>query len=237
MVADDKSGGAVLVSASLARDRAGRGAPARRPSARNRLGGWYGRVPDDPSMLVAADSRDVARNAARTDSDYAAASSAPMPSCLTCRPRPVASGAGDLDRAEIGAAGSSTCYTAAAARALRTDWQPGGTAPVAGLLPQHGNHVPALTALDSQSTRRPRRAHRCSCRPADPAALAIYRRRPPFAERRQSNMRPCRNTVIQIVQLAHGRWLPGEPVQRTAIPLLPQRYRARVEPFDRQGRR
>ncbi len=59
------------------------------------------------------------------------------------------------------------------------------------------------------------------CRPADLAAPA-YPGSPRTADqRRQSNMRPCRNT--------HTNWLmqqvaPGNQ-QHCAIPLLPQRYR------------
>jgi type VII secretion protein EccE len=44
-------------------------------------------------------------------------------------------------------------YTVAAACAFRTETQPGG-APLAGLIPEHGNELPALLALDLLATQR-----------------------------------------------------------------------------------
>jgi type VII secretion protein EccE len=51
-------------------------------------------------------------------------------------------------------AGEPTHYTVAAACALRTERQPGSAAPPAGLIPQRGSHLRALTALSPSSTRR-----------------------------------------------------------------------------------
>jgi hypothetical protein len=42
----------------------------------------------------------------------------------------------------------------AVACAFQTETGPDGKAPVDGLTPQRGNHLPALTALDLLSTRR-----------------------------------------------------------------------------------
>jgi type VII secretion protein EccE len=53
---------------------------------------------------------------------------------------------------EIG--GEPSRYTVAAACAFRTEEQPGAAAPLSGLIPQRGNHGPALMALDPLSTRR-----------------------------------------------------------------------------------
>ena len=53
---------------------------------------------------------------------------------------------------EIG--GEPRRYTVAAACAFRTEEQPGAAAPLPGLIPQRGNHGPALMALDPLSTRR-----------------------------------------------------------------------------------
>jgi type VII secretion protein EccE len=51
-------------------------------------------------------------------------------------------------------AGEPAHYTVAAACALRTERQPGSAAPLAGLIPQRGNHLRALTALSPLSTQR-----------------------------------------------------------------------------------
>jgi hypothetical protein len=51
-------------------------------------------------------------------------------------------------------AGEPTRYTVAAACAFRTEAQPGGAAPLAGLTPERGNQLPALMALDLLSTQR-----------------------------------------------------------------------------------
>jgi type VII secretion protein EccE len=51
-------------------------------------------------------------------------------------------------------AGDGTRNTVAAACAFLTDALPSGEAPVAGLTPQRGNHLAALTALDLASTQR-----------------------------------------------------------------------------------
>ncbi|OBF11039.1 type VII secretion protein EccE [Mycobacterium sp. ACS4054] len=51
-------------------------------------------------------------------------------------------------------AGDGTHITVAAACAFLTDTAPERTAPLPGLTPQHGNHRPALSALDLLSTRR-----------------------------------------------------------------------------------
>lgn len=132
---------------------------ARRLADHLREIGWEAgtAAPDEIPALVAADSRETWRGMRHTDSDYVAAyrvsADAELPDTLPAiRSRPAQETWIALEIAY--AAGSSTRYTVAAACALRTDWRPGGTAPVAGLLPQHGNHVPALTALDPRSTRR-----------------------------------------------------------------------------------
>ncbi|OBA83836.1 type VII secretion protein EccE [Mycobacterium sp. 1164966.3] len=51
-------------------------------------------------------------------------------------------------------AGEPTNYTVAAACAFRTERQPGSAPPLAGLVPQRGNQLPALTTLNPLSTRR-----------------------------------------------------------------------------------
>jgi type VII secretion protein EccE len=55
---------------------------------------------------------------------------------------------------EIADAGSGNHNTIAAACAFLTDIRQRGAAPLAGLTPQHGNHRPALAALDLLSTHR-----------------------------------------------------------------------------------
>ncbi|MEQ6323670.1 type VII secretion system ESX-3 subunit EccE3 [Mycobacterium canetti] len=132
---------------------------ARRLADHLREIGWEAgtAAPDEIPALVAADSRETWRGMRHTDSDYVAAyrvsADDELPDTLPAiRSRPAQETWTALEIAY--AAGSSTRYTVAAACALRTDSRPGGTAPVAGLIPQHGNHVPALTALDPRSTRR-----------------------------------------------------------------------------------
>jgi type VII secretion protein EccE len=51
-------------------------------------------------------------------------------------------------------AGSGAQETVAVACAFLTDAQPTGAAPLAGLIRQGGNHIPALSAMDLLSTRR-----------------------------------------------------------------------------------
>jgi type VII secretion protein EccE len=51
-------------------------------------------------------------------------------------------------------AGEPTDYTVAAACAFRTERQPGSAAPLAGLVPQRGSQLRALTTLNPLSTRR-----------------------------------------------------------------------------------
>ncbi|WP_406817443.1 type VII secretion protein EccE [Mycobacterium sp. M23085] len=51
-------------------------------------------------------------------------------------------------------AGEKSHPTVAVACAFQTETAPDGKAPVDGLTPQRGNHLPALTALDLLSTRR-----------------------------------------------------------------------------------
>ncbi len=203
VVADDNLAALQARSARIpCRDRAGRGAPARRPSARNRLGGWYGRTRRDPSVGGCGFSRDVARNAAHRLGLRCGISG--QRQCRVARyvaRDPVASGAGDLDRA-----GDRICRRVInplhGGRCLRIADRLAAWRHRTGGRPAPATRKPRASPDSLGSAIHPptRRAHRCSCRPADPAALAYsYRRRPPGTadQRRQSNMRPCRNTVIR----------------------------------------
>lgn len=149
-----------------------------------------------------ADAEDVARNAAHRLGLRCGISG--QRRCRVARyvaRDPVASGAGDLDRA-----GDRICRRVInplhGGRCLRIADRLAAWRHRTGGRPAPATRKPRASPDSLGSAIHPptRRAHRCSCRPADPAALAYsYRRRPPGTadQRRQSNMRPCRNTVIR----------------------------------------
>lgn len=129
---------------------------ARRLADHLRELGWEANTvsPDDVPRLLTANARETWRAVQRGGSDYLAAYRIDIddrlpetleairahPSGQTCTALEIAS-----NRAGI---------TVAAACAFQTDTAPDGSAPLAGLEPQRGNHRPALTALDLLSTRR-----------------------------------------------------------------------------------
>ncbi|WP_242670375.1 type VII secretion protein EccE [Mycobacterium decipiens] len=132
---------------------------ARRLADHLREAGWEANTagPDDIPQLVAPDSRETWRGVCQAESDYVAAyrfsADATLSETLSAIwSHPARETWTALEIA--GAAGFQTRYTVAAACAFRTDSQPAGAAPVAGLTPQRGNQRPALTALDPRSTRR-----------------------------------------------------------------------------------
>ncbi len=129
---------------------------ARRLADHLRETGWeVGSVgPDDVPRLLPPDTRQMWRGVQRGASDYLAAYQVRIDDALpetldairnhpareTCSALEIA---GDLGRTTI-----------AAACAFRTETPPAAGAPLAGLIPQRGNHGPALSALNLLSTQR-----------------------------------------------------------------------------------
>jgi type VII secretion protein EccE len=112
---------------------------------------------EDIPQLLAPDSRETWREVRQSDSDYVVAYrvnvDAALPETLDAiRSQPARETWTALEIADP--TGSGTYYTVAATCAFRTDTQPGGAAPLAGLTPQRGSQRPALMALDPSSTQR-----------------------------------------------------------------------------------
>lgn len=118
--------------------------------------GWEATTvaPDDVPRLLGSDAREKWRGVQRGDSDYIAAYQVPVDEALpqtldTIRSQPARETCTALE-----IAGDGTQLRIAAACAFLTDTPPQRTAPVAGLIAQQGNHLPALLAMDLLSTRR-----------------------------------------------------------------------------------
>jgi type VII secretion protein EccE len=129
---------------------------ARRLADELREIGWEaGTVgPDDVPRLLARDARETWLGVQRSASDYFAAYQVRVTDALpetldALRSHPVREACTVLE-----IAGDGTRNTVAAACAFLTDARPSAEAPLAGLIPQHGNHRAALTALDLLSTQR-----------------------------------------------------------------------------------
>ncbi len=111
-------------------------------------------VPDDVPRLLTSNPRERWSAVQRGASDYLAAYQvqvgAELPETLeSIRAYPARETCMALE-----VAGDGTHNTVAAACAFLTDTPPERTVPLAGLIPQRGNHRPALEALDLLSTRR-----------------------------------------------------------------------------------
>jgi type VII secretion protein EccE len=130
---------------------------ARRLADHLREIGWEANTvgPDDVPRLVTPKVQETWRALQRGDSDYVAAYQvnvdAALPDTLEAiRSQPARETCTALEIAR----GSRHGYTIAVACAFLTDAPPKGAAPLAGLTPQRGNQLPALTALDLLSTQR-----------------------------------------------------------------------------------
>ncbi len=129
---------------------------ARRLADHLRELGWEvtGVAPDDVPRLLTSNARERWSAVQRGASDYLAAYQIRVDGALAetleaIRAYPVRETCTALE-----IAGDGTRNTVAAACAFLTDTPPERSAPLAGLTPQHGNHRPALAALDLLSTRR-----------------------------------------------------------------------------------
>ncbi|OBA76424.1 type VII secretion protein EccE [Mycobacterium sp. 1554424.7] len=129
---------------------------ARRLADHLREIGWEAAVvaPDDAPRLLEPNARETWRGVQRGASDYVAAYRVRvddgLPEILEAiRTHPARETCTALE-----IAGDGTHPTIAAACAFRTDTPPAAAAPLPGLIPQRGNHLPALAALDLLSTQR-----------------------------------------------------------------------------------
>lgn len=118
--------------------------------------GWDAAVvtPDDVPRLLGPDAREGWRGVQRGASDYIAAYQIPVSESLPQTLDAIRSHAAREICTALEIAGDAAHPTVAAACAFLTDMPPGRTPPVTGLLPQRGNHRPALLALDLSSTHR-----------------------------------------------------------------------------------
>jgi len=129
---------------------------ARRLADHLREIGWDASVvaPDDVPRLVPSNARETWRGLRRGASDYVAAYRVCVDNALPeTLDGILAHSAGETCTA-LEIAGDRTGRTIAAACAFLTDSPPEPAAPVAGLVPQRGNHGPALAVLDLLSVQR-----------------------------------------------------------------------------------
>lgn len=128
---------------------------ARRLADHLREIGWDATVvsPDDVPRLLAPDVRETWHGVQRGTSDYVAAYQIKVGDTLSETLEAIGSGSARETCTALEIAGDGTGHTLAAACAFLTDTPPKG-APLSGLIPQRGNHRPALMALELLSTQR-----------------------------------------------------------------------------------
>ena len=129
---------------------------ARRLADHLRELGWEvtGVAADDVPRLLTANARESWSGVHRGASDYLAAYQVPLDGQLAETLRAIRAHPARETCTALEIAGDATRNTVAVACAFLTDTPPGRTAPPAGLIPQRGNHRPALAALDLLSTQR-----------------------------------------------------------------------------------
>lgn len=129
---------------------------ARRLADHLREIGWEaGSVaPDDVPRLLASNARETWRGVQRGTSDYVAAYQVRVDDGLAETLEAIRSHPARETCTALEIAGDGTHSTIAAACAFLTDTPPTRAASLAGLTSQHGNHLPALAALDLLSTQR-----------------------------------------------------------------------------------
>jgi type VII secretion protein EccE len=128
---------------------------ARRLADHLREIGWEATTvePDEAPRLVAEAGRETWRGVAK-GSEFLAAYRVSVDGGLPETLDAIRSQTSRETWTALEIAGEPTNYTVAAACALRTEGRPDAAAPLAGLTPQRGDHLRALTALDLLSTRR-----------------------------------------------------------------------------------
>jgi type VII secretion protein EccE len=129
---------------------------ARRLADHLREIGWEAVIvaPEDAPRLLAPNTRETWRAVQRGASDYAAAYQVRVDDGLAETLEAIRTHPARETWTALEIAGDGTQTTIAAACAFLTDLPPGAAAPLAGLIPQSGNHLPALAALDLPSTER-----------------------------------------------------------------------------------
>ncbi|MCV7099373.1 type VII secretion protein EccE [Mycobacterium palustre] len=129
---------------------------ARRLADHLREIGWdAGTVaPDEVPRLVAPNARETWRGVQRGASDYVAAYRVAVDDGLAETFDAIRSHPARETCTALEIAGDAAHPTVAAACAFLTDTPPAASAPLEGLTPQRGNHLPALMALDLSSPRR-----------------------------------------------------------------------------------
>lgn len=129
---------------------------ARRLADHLRETGWEATVvaPDDVPRLLTSNPRERWRGVQRGASDYIAAYEIPVDDVLPETLDAIRSHSARETCTALEIAGDRDEPTVAVACAFQTDTPPDRKAPLAGLTPQRGNHLPALTALDLLSTAR-----------------------------------------------------------------------------------
>ncbi|OBK91004.1 type VII secretion protein EccE [Mycobacterium sp. 1165178.9] len=109
---------------------------------------------DDVPRLLTSNPRERWRGVQRGASDYLAAYRIRVDEALPETLAAIRSYSARETCTALEIAGDKGSFTVAVACAFQTETGPDGKAPVDGLTPQRGNHLPALTALDLLSTRR-----------------------------------------------------------------------------------
>jgi type VII secretion protein EccE len=129
---------------------------ARRLADHLREIGWEaGTVgPDDIPRLLPPDARETWRGVQRGASDYIAAYQVRVDDALPETLDAIRNHPARETCTALEIAGDPARPTIAAACAFRTETPPPAGAPLPGLVPQRGNHGPALTALNLPSTQR-----------------------------------------------------------------------------------
>lgn len=129
---------------------------ARRLADHLRETGWEATAvaPEDVPRLLTSNPRETWRGVQRGASDYVAAYEIRVDEALPETLDAIRSHAARETCTALEIAGDKHRPTVAVACAFQTDSAPERKAPLPGLTPQRGNHLPALTALDLLSTSR-----------------------------------------------------------------------------------
>lgn len=129
---------------------------ARRLADHLRETGWEATAvaPDDVPRLLTSNPRERWRGVQRGASDYIAAYEIRVDEALPETLDAIRSHSARETCTALEIAGDKDHPTVAVACAFQTDTPPDRKAPLDGLTPQRGNHLPALTALDLLSTTR-----------------------------------------------------------------------------------
>ncbi|WP_081665533.1 type VII secretion protein EccE [Mycobacterium sp. UM_CSW] len=129
---------------------------ARRLADHLREIGWDAGIvaPDDAPRLLVPNARETWRGVQRGASDFVAAYRVRVDGGLPETPEAIRTHPTRETWTALEIAGDASHHTVAAACAFVTDTPPAAAAPLAGLIPQRGDHLPALTALELLSTRR-----------------------------------------------------------------------------------